>query len=199
MTVILLVVLLSLLIGKLRGGSLDRLATLHLAGWWLVFVAVAVQALGAFAGELGLSSPQTVYVVGMLGSAALITVFVLRNRFVPGMLLIAAGFILNATVVAANGAMPVDLGAADEAGISLSHIYAGADAKHEVRTDDTRLAFLSDVIAVPLPLPTGSNVVSVGDIVLAAGIGVLVVRGMLRRRRPQGPQGVLARAGLSPS
>ena len=178
MTVILVVIVVSCAIGLVRGGSMQNLAELHLAAWPLVFVALAVQAFGAFAGN------PTLYVAGMVTSAVLITVFVARNRALPGMPLIALGFLLNALVVTANGAMPVEQAAADRAGISTVGLYRNVDAKHELADEHTVLRPLSDVIAVPLPGPLrrGSNVVSVGDIVLAAGIGVLVVNAMLRVR-----------------
>ena len=178
MTVILMVIVVSCFAGLARGGTMHNLAQLHLAAWPVVFVALAVQAAGSFAGS------SLAYVTGMLASAALITLFVALNRSLPGMPMIALGFLLNAVVVSANGAMPVDQRAADRAGISTVGLYRNTDAKHELADGDTALRPLADVIAVPLPRPLhrGSNVVSVGDIVLAAGIGVLVVNGMLRAR-----------------
>lgn len=187
MTVILLVILVSCAVGYARGGSMHNLSQLHLAAWPLVFVALVLQAVGAFSGNAFL------YVTGMVSSALLVTYFVARNRALPGMALVALGFLLNALVVAANGAMPVEQQAADRAGISTVGLYRNTDAKHELADSSTVLRPLADVIAVPLPGPLrrGSNVVSVGDIVLAAGIGVLVVNAMLRvRGAPQPPQHV---------
>jgi hypothetical protein len=188
-TVILVVIVLACLAGLARGGTLHNLAELHLSAWPLVFVAVAVQAAGAFAGSLGVPHAGALYVLGMVGSAVLVVVFVVRNRSLRGMPLIALGFLLNALVVAANGAMPVDQAAADRVGISTVGLYRNSDAKHELVDDDTLLAPLADVIPVPLPKPidAGSNVVSVGDVVLAAGIGVLVLHAMLRVRPRRGP------------
>jgi len=177
-TVILVVIVVACLVGLLRGGSMYNLSQLHLASWPLVFVALALQAVGSFSGS------KPLYVTGMVTSALLVTIFVVRNRLLPGMALVALGFLLNALVVAANGAMPVEQEAADRAGISTVGLYRNVDAKHELADGDTLLRPLADVIAVPLPGPLrrGSNVVSVGDVVLAAGIGVLVVNAMLRVR-----------------
>jgi hypothetical protein len=193
-TVILVVIVLACLAGLARGGSVHNLAQLHLDAWPLVFVAVAVQGLGAFAGSLGLPHPGLLYVLGMVASAALVVVFVARNRALPGMALIALGFLLNALVVVANGAMPVDQDAADRVGISTVGLYRNADAKHELVDGGTLLSPLADVIPVPLPRPVdaGSNVVSVGDVVLAAGIGVLVSQAMLRVRPRREPGHVRA-------
>jgi hypothetical protein len=180
-TVILVVILTACLVGALRHGSLHNLGRLPLAAWPLVFVAVVAQAGGAFAGALGVAHAGTLYVAGMVTSAVLVVVFVVRNAALPGMPLVAVGFLLNAVVVTANGAMPVSQDAADRVGISTVGLYRHADAKHELVDSATLLSPLADVIPVPLPGPVsfGSNVVSVGDIVLAAGIGILVVNGMV--------------------
>lgn len=190
MTVILVVIVVSCLVGVARGGTMTNLSQLDLRSWPLVFAALVIQALGAFAATLGLPGAGAWYVLGMVGSAALITVFVVRNRALPGMPLIALGFVLNALVVAVNGAMPVDQAAADRVGISTVGLYQNVDAKHELADSSTRLRFLADVIPVPLPGPLarGSNVLSVGDVVLAAGIGVLVVNGMLAVRSRREPK-----------
>jgi hypothetical protein len=189
LTVILLVIIAACVMGLLRGGSMHNLAQLQLASWPLVFVAVAAQAVGAFGGVLGLPHPSAFYVVGMLVSAVLVVVFVTRNRDLPGMPLIALGFLLNAIVVTANGAMPVSQEAADRVGISTVGLYRNADAKHELVDSGTVLEPLADVVPVPLPGPLsrGGNVVSIGDVVLAAGIGVLVVNAMLSVRERHAP------------
>ena len=192
MTVILVVMVAACVIGVVRGGSMTNLSQLELDRWPLVFVALLVQAAGSFAGPLGLPAASFLYVAGMVASAALVTVFVARNRALPGMTLVALGFLLNALVVTANGAMPVEQEAADRVGISTIGLYENVDAKHELADSETRLRPLADVIPVPLPGPLarGSNVVSVGDVVLAAGIGVLVVNGMLGVRERREPKHV---------
>jgi hypothetical protein len=183
MTVILVVILVACLVGAARGGSLHTLSQLHLRSWPLVFAALLAQAAGAFSGS------AAAYVLGMVVSAVLVTVFVVRNRALPGMALIATGFVLNALVVLANGAMPVSQEAADRVGISTVGLYRHVDAKHEIVDSETRLEALADVIPVPLPGPLkhGSNVVSAGDVVLAAGIGVLVANAMIRRQTRHEP------------
>jgi hypothetical protein len=190
LTVILVVIAIACLAGVARGGSMANLAQLPLVSAPLVLVAVLVQAAGAFAERLGLPNPSLFYVLGMVASATLVTVFVARNRALPGMALIALGFLLNALVVTANGAMPVDQAAMERVGMSTIRLYSNADAKHELADSSTRLRPLADVVPVPMPgaLRRGSNVVSAGDIVLAAGIGVLVTNGMLDVRTRHQPK-----------
>lgn len=184
MVVVLVVLVGAMVLGRFRGGSVQALSRLTMPGWPLVFLALATQAVGSFASALGLPGPRAWYVGGMAASAALIVVFVARNRELRGMALIAAGFLFNAIVIVSNGAMPVSERAAARAGLSVR--FSEHDAKHEVMTDGTRLTWLADVIPVPVPGGFGSNVLSLGDVVLAAGIGVLVTNAMLRRERPAG-------------
>jgi len=187
--VIVLVLLGAVAIGLLRGGSSERLSQLPMRQGWLVVAAAVLTALGANAGRLGLPG-EPMYVGCTVTAAALVILFVARNHRLVGVPLVALGFALNAAVIVANGAMPVSRHAADYAGVSIDSMLAGDDARHELLTDGTRLRLLADVIAVPLPAPlsAGSNVVSAGDVVLAAGIGQLVTAGMLgtgvRRRTP---------------
>jgi hypothetical protein len=180
-TIITMVLIGALIAGKVRGGSLRNLAVLRLPQTRLIMVAGVLAALGAFGGRLGLPA-RPAYVICTLASAALVCAFVGVNRHVAGMPLVALGFALNALVIVANGAMPVSQQAADFARVSTDAAVDGTDARHQPLTDHTALSALADVIPVRLPSPLGwgSNVVSAGDVVLAAGIGLLVMTGMRR-------------------
>jgi hypothetical protein len=179
-TVIVLVLLGAIAIGRMRGGSFEQLSHLPMHRAWLVAAAALLSAIGANGGRLGLPAKAT-YVGCTLTAALLVTVFVAFNRRLVGVPLVALGFALNAAVIVANGAMPVSHLAARHAGVEIDPVLSGDDARHELLTRHSRLRLLADVIAVPLPGPlrVGSNVVSVGDVVLAAGIGQLVTAGML--------------------
>jgi hypothetical protein len=101
--------------------------------------------------------------------------FLARNRRARGTGLVAVGLLTNALVVAANGAMPVSPQAADRAGVGVLEVLTG-DRRHELEGPDTRLRALGDV--VPVPLPWRPEVVSAGDVLVAAGLGQLVFLGM---------------------
>lgn len=203
MTLIAVVLLGAVDVGKARGGSLRRLAMLRLPHTGLVVGAAVLAVIGQYGGRFGLPA-QTAYVACTLLSVALAAVFVVANRHVVGVPLVALGFALNALVIVANGAMPVSQRAADFAGVSTDAAADGTDARHELMTPDTRLRPLADVIPLYLRSPFGwaSNVYSAGDIVLAAGIGLLVMAGMDRpgtgRRARQVARGQLATVDLTP-
>jgi hypothetical protein len=159
----------AVLLGLLSGGSLERLGELPRRQRPLVYGAVAAQVLGSVVGG-------PVYAVGLLVSAGMVAWFLRRNRGIRGTGLLALGLLANALVVGLNGAMPVSLAAAGRAGTTTQDILTGADARHELAGPGTRLRWLGDVI--PVPTPWRPEVVSPGDVAVAAGLGQLVLLGM---------------------
>ena len=173
-----LVVLVAALgVGFARGGDLDRLGGLPLRDKRLVVAALLLQVAGGVSGGWR-------YPAGLAASAVLVAVFLSRNRGVRGTGLVAAGLLLNAVVVGLNGAMPVSADAMGRARLSTQDILSGADPRHELEDAATRLAVLGD--RVPVLLPAHPEIVSAGDVLVAAGLAELVVVGMgsvARRRR----------------
>ena len=184
MSTVVLVLLCALAVGWARGGSLDRLGALPLRRRRLLVAALGAQVAGAVIGG-------PFYAVGLAVSAGLVVAFLAANRGIRGTGLVALGLLLNALVVAANGAMPVSAQAAGRAGVGVQDLLVGADARHELAGPDTRLDWLGDVIPVPLPLRP--EVLSPGDVLVAAGLGQLVALGMVARL-PRTPQGRPRRA-----
>ena len=177
MSLAVVVLVAAVVAGLLAGGSWRRLADLPLRRLGLVVAAVLAQAGGAVVGLLGVADESTSYVVGLAVSAALALAFCMRNARVAGVPLVTIGLILNAVVVAANGAMPVSIVAAYHARVPIAAISAGTDARHEIAGTGTALSWLGDV--VPVPLPVRPEVVSAGDVLVVAGLAELVVAGML--------------------
>ena len=169
MALVLVTLLVAVAIGWARGGSLDRLGALRLRSRRLLVLAFAAQLGGTVVG--GPFHP-----LGLAASGALVVAFLLHNRGVRGTGLLALGLLTNAVVVLANGAMPVSTSAAGRAGATTQPILNGSDRRHEIAGATTRLPWLGDV--VPLPLPVRPEVVSPGDVLVAAGAAQLVVVGM---------------------
>lgn len=168
------VLALSVVLGLALRGSLDSLSDLHLRYGVLVLLAVLVQLGGALLGG-------PAYPVGLGLSAVLVAGFLARNRGVRGTGLVALGLFANALVVGLNGAMPVSAWASAEAGIGTQDLLAGSDPRHQLADHATALRPLGDVI--PVLLPWRPEVVSPGDVLVAAGLAQLVVIGMTRARR----------------
>ncbi|MFN2558018.1 MAG: DUF5317 domain-containing protein [Nitriliruptorales bacterium] len=156
-----LVLGLAVAIGYLRGGRLSRIA--EVVGWsWVLLVGLALQlATEAAWSRVPLPNPLTTGL--LLTSQLLVAAWALLNRYRPGMPLIFLGLLLNGIVLAANGAMPVAPEAITAIGLPGSEPLEG---KHEIMTDRTRFGYLADVV----PLPPLRTIVSLGDIVLAAGM-----------------------------
>lgn len=158
------VVALAVGLSYLRGGRLHRLADAPLHWSWLLLAGVALQAavdLGAARGLLGEGSRAGWLL--LLASQLLVVGWVLRNRHLPGTLLVALGLVCNATVMAANGAMPVAPEAMTAVGADPGAVPEG---KHTLLTAATHLPWLADV----LPVPPLRSIISVGDLLLAAGL-----------------------------
>ena len=163
----------AVVVALLRGGRLRRIADSDLRWAGLLFLGVVLQVIVDLAAGRGVIGGGLTY-AGLLASQIVVLAWVLGNRRQRGMALIGLGLLLNAVVMAANGAMPVDPDAVRALGVDTVAIAPG---KHELLTSQTRLPWLADVLAVP-PIRT---VISVGDLVLATGIAVLVHHLMTRR------------------
>lgn len=167
----------AVLVAVVAGGRWGRLAHLQLRARGLVIAAVAAQLGGALLGIADVADPRRTYVIALAVSAVCALGFCAQNLRVAGVALVSFGLVGNAVVVAANGAMPVSIVAAYHARVPITAISSGSDARHEIAGIGTHLRWLGDVIPVPLPLRP--EVVSVGDVLVCAGLAELVALGML--------------------
>jgi len=170
------VALVALVAGKLLGGRFSALAETPIAGKWLVFGALGLQ-LVAFPSEaLPWSTPTGLAKVLWVASYVLLIAMLVRNRALPGILVVAAGLASNVVAIAANhGLMPVRPSALRAAGRSYQVHNNSISLGHP------HLSWLVDRWAVPGWLPM-ANVFSVGDVLIAAGTTIAIVFAM--RRRP---------------
>lgn len=160
----LVVLLLAVVVSYMRGGRLTRIADARLRNTWLLFLGLGLQLavdLGAGRGWLGDATVAGWSVLAV--SQLLVLGWLLRNWQLPGVALVAIGLLMNAVVIAANGAMPVDPEAMRRLGLGELEVLPG---KHTLLTSQTRLPWLADVWALP-PL---RSIISAGDVVLAAGL-----------------------------
>jgi Family of unknown function (DUF5317) len=167
---------LGLIVGILIGGSLAGLGTIRFR--W------AGLALFGFAAQVVLFSDPVTARVGDLGpplyvaSTALVFVAVLRNLAIRGMPLVALGAASNLAAIVANGGyMPTSMSAAAEFGRSAPETYSNSAI-----IESAALAPLTDIIPLPRWLPF-ANIVSVGDILIAVGIVVVIAAAMRAGRR----------------
>jgi hypothetical protein len=162
------------------GGSLRRLAELNLRATWTVLLSCAIQ-VGITSAIRGGS--HELHVLLHFGSYVLVVWFLVANRRIFGMPLLALGAALNMLAIGANGGtMPASAFALRVSGIDTSGGFENSGL-----VTHSHLAFLGDIIPVPGPWPIG-NVLSIGDLLIYAG-GFIVLhcacqsRLALRRRR----------------
>jgi hypothetical protein len=98
------------------------------------------------------------------------------------MWLAGLGVLMNFTVIALNGGMPVLAEAAEVAsGFTVTEPDLSGSFKHILLDAKSRLTLLADVI--PLRLGSLGEVISLGDVFLAVGLGRFLEHELRRPRR----------------
>jgi hypothetical protein len=177
---VLIVIGLAVCVGFIAGGSLRPFERLNVHWWGVALAGLAFQAIPL---SDGVGRPMGSAVLA--GSYGLLIAFAWVNRRLPALWLVMAGLLLNILVIAVNGGMPVSAGAIETAGARADDLLGSGTAKHHLMGPGDTLEPLADVIGIPPPI---GAVISIGDVLLYAGVAVLVVAVMLGRfgenRRP---------------
>jgi len=163
----------AVIIGLILGGSFRNLSNLKIDGIYIIIAAFLLDAAGIWSVRLGLVSiGQITFVIDVI-MYVLLLVFVLKNVRNPYIVTIGAGFLLNALVIFANGgAMPVGAYAVHAAGLNLDVTTQGLYVPVSAAT---RFWYLGDIIPYTF---LNINIISVGDIVTAAGMMLLIITSM---------------------
>jgi hypothetical protein len=145
----------------LAGGNLKRLVELDIRATWTVLLSCAIQ-VGITSAIRGGS--HEVHVLLHFASYALVVWFLIANRHLFGMPILALGAMLNILAITANdGTMPASSFALRVSGIDVSGGFENSG-----HVAHANLAFLGDIIPVPGPWPIG-NVLSIGDLLIYTG------------------------------
>lgn len=188
MVLVLVVAVLAVAVAVVRGG--DRLARVRVRATRLLVVAAGLQICTA------VLAPQShpLRVSALVVSGLLVALFILGNWHLAGVPLIGLGLLLNAVVVVLNLGMPVSLDAAARAGLTPAELRLAEDPLHEAAGPHTRLGRLGDT--VPVALPWRPQVVSPGDVLASAGVGLLFVAGAAPARPRRPPQNRVGRPAV---
>ena len=161
------VVILSVVTVRPAGGSLSALGRVRLRYAPAIFGALVVQILIISVVPSG--SPW-LHRVLHIGSYALAAVFVVANRRLAGMRLLALGGTLNLiAILANNGVMPASRSALRTAG----RLTSSTDFLNSAAVPHPRLLFLGDILPVPHAVPL-ANVYSIGDVCIAIGAAIAI-------------------------
>jgi hypothetical protein len=170
---VLIVIGLAVCVGFIAGGSLRPFERLKVRWWGVALAGLAVQGV-SLASAIGRPAGSAV----LVGSYGLLVVFAWVNRRLPALWLAMVGLVLNILVIGANGGMPVSASALETAGARAEGLIGSGGAKHHLMGPDDMLTPLGDVIGIPPPI---GAVISIGDVLLYAGIAILVIAVMLGR------------------
>lgn len=157
----------AVIVALLRGGKLSNFTDIRLSLWWLLLLGAAIQAATTvLPDDRSWSTGLAVSLI--LVSFLLLMIVIAANHSEVGMWIAGIGVLMNFVVIALNGGMPVMAEAARIAGAESADL--AFDAKHVLLDSDSRLVFLADVI----PLPFMRQVVSIGDVLFAVGLGLFL-------------------------
>jgi hypothetical protein len=161
-------VLVAALAVRSTGGHLSALAQIRLRLVPAILGALCIQVV--IISVLPEGSPGLHRLAHVL-SYVLAAAFLVANRWVRGMWIIALGAALNLVAILANdGVMPASRSALRAAGIATkSQGFANSSA-----VAHPRLLLLGDRFAVPNPWPL-HNVFSIGDLCIAIGVMIAVL------------------------
>lgn len=173
----LLAVGLGLAAGMISGGKLSGFYHVKFRKYGFVMMAFAIQALTQTLALQGAKVfRHSAFAIVIISYLLLLTGFWLNRKY-SGFLVMGVGSILNAIVMLANsGRMPVSVPLLERAGEfeAIAFLQSGMDYRHVAMNESTHLVFLADIIHLPGILGNAMRVVSIGDIVIAVGIGMIV-------------------------
>ena len=180
----------AMLLTPILGGDLRRLERIRIRHGWLL-----VAALGTQVWLIARPGPQTPFLTILeLAAYPLALAFLFLNSDIPGAWFVAIGAASNFLAIAVNGGiMPAARGAVLLAGRPLDYhgVYANSAA-----IPHPHLLFLGDVFAIPASLPL-ANTFSVGDVLIAAGVVVAILKTTLARQAPPAPSAQIGVDGSS--
>ena len=175
------VALVALVLGLLRGGSLRGLAQISLRWIPLVIAGLVLQLL-IFTPGRGQSIIPTYTTQLYILSMVLLAIWVILNRHVPGIVLMGIGLMMNMVAIVANGGyMPIHPDVAGMVGQSRDAATGGTEIIYHSRAmrESVQLWILTDILPVPAPKPLAS-VFSIGDVLMTLGGSWLLYRSMRR-------------------
>jgi DHA3 family macrolide efflux protein-like MFS transporter len=187
------VIVIGLTIGLVAGlvakGKIGRLIDVHLRWVGLIFLALALRIGTQVAVGNQIEIADTLRLPLYAAAFGLLVAGLWPNRNHPGLLAVAVGAAANGLAIVVNGGwMPVWGPALTAAGLGANELN---QAFHKLLPLDfgpeffLRAGPLADII--PLPIPILTNVASIGDVFIGAGLGWFVFSTLLRGKEdPEG-------------
>ena len=178
----------AVILGLIRGGKLTNLVKVKLIHPWLIFLSVLFNALLMFLSMYEVALRRPIVMMALLAQYLLLLLFIWCNRHLHFTWIIALGSFLNGLVILLNGGtMPLaDISSyiAADAELANQFLISGNLPLYHIVHENTLLWFLGDVIRIPHPF---SSFISIGDIILYAGVFLLLqhlIAGTQKKKQP---------------
>lgn len=177
-------VVIAALVVVATGGSFSQLTSIHLRGFWLLALGLALQA-GLEVVEFPKGEIETVGYGILMSSYACLLAFSIANSPRKGFGVIAVGIAMNALVIGLNQGMPTRPIGSDARG---NRVYKPVvqTVKHRQTSDDDIFQVLGDRILLPKP---ANSLISFGDLVISIGICELAYFGSRNPKRAKRESG----------
>jgi MFS family permease len=178
-----------LILGLLAGGKVGRLLDVRLRWAILIVLALAVRFATQYGIANGVAAADQLRLPLYAASFGILAAALWLNRRLPGLLAVFVGIVANGVAIVVNGgAMPVWAPSLAAAGFTPGDLQAGF---HVLLPTSFGADFflhagpIADII--PIPIPYLTNVSSIGDAFIAAGLAWFVFATLLRGKEdPEG-------------
>ena len=185
-------VVLGLVLGVSAGGRLMRLVDVRLRWVGLIFLALILRIGTQVAIADGIQIADTLRLPLYAAAFGLLIAGLWPNRTQPGITAVIVGAAANGLAVIINGGwMPVWKPALDAVGMTSGDLNT---AFHRLLPPDFGLEFflrggpIGDIVPIPIPLLT--NVASIGDVFISAGLAWFIFGTLVRGREDPSGRGV---------
>ena len=176
----LIIIILSIIIGLLRGGELEKISHISIKGVHFFAAALSLRGLIWISELLDITILLSSSSFFIAISYFLLVFVSIRNIKLPGFSYTTLGVLLNSFVILVNGGkMPVLINQQIAQHMNTAAL-PGQEQNiiHTLMGSETLFAFLGDVIPLPGPFPDNS-ILSVGDILIFIGLFVLIQKIMM--------------------
>lgn len=175
-----MVIILSIIVGLLRGGELERIFKINIQAVYLFAIALLMRSSIWILEWLNSSFLHSYSHYIMVVSYLLLILATIWNIKLPGFRYIFLGIFLNTLVIIANGGkMPVLLNQQILQNLNSNNLVGGKNMVHTLMNQNTLFSFLGDVIPLPAPFPDAC-IISAGDIMIFIGFFVFIQRIMMQ-------------------
>lgn len=178
----LIIIILAIIIGLLRGGEIERLSNISIKGSYLFVIALILRGLLFFVELLNISIFFEYANIILIISYLVLIYVSFKNIKLPGFKYVTLGVLLNGFVIMVNGGkMPVivnkQIAQYTDAVTALSE--HGKNLIYSINDSNALFVFLGDVLPLPTPFPE-SSILSVGDVLIFVGLFILIQKVIIK-------------------